>query len=100
MPYYPQDPVEFMQGEINLSREWHQVDEFAQCQMISPPLFQVEQNAYLQAPRGLLGAHGEQLVHGGTDTGAAGCIVDPSNLKSEPVEVSDIYEFVNFDYGV
>jgi hypothetical protein len=98
--YYPQVLVESMQGEItNPSSQWHHMAGFTQRQMISPPLplFQVEQHAYLQAPRGVVGARGEQVVHRGMDTGAAGCMVDPCNLKSEAVEVPDIYEYVDFD---
>jgi len=72
------------------------MDGFVQYQMISPPLSQVEQHAY-QTPRGVLDPHGEQLVQRGMDTGAAGCIVDPPNLKLEPVEVFDMFKYVNFN---
>lgn len=98
--YYPQVLMECTQGEINPSSQWHRMDGVTQRQMISPPqpLFHIlEPHAYLQAPRGMLGAQGEQVVHCGMDTGAAGCMVDPYDLKSEAVEVPDIYEYVNLD---
>ena len=97
MPY-PPEALESMQGEINPSSQWNLVDGFAHHQMISPP-FPVEQRALIQAPRGALDAHGEQLVDRMMDTGAADCMADPpiGNLKSEAMEVPEMFEFVNFD---
>jgi hypothetical protein len=89
--------MEFMQSEIIPSSQCHQMGGLAQCQMISPPLFQGEQHDYLEAPRGVLAVLGEELVYRGMDVGTAGCMVEPSNLKSEAEEVSDMYEYVDFD---
>ena len=96
MPYPPsQVDVEPVQGEINPSSQWQQVDEFTQRQIISPPQFQQPEHAHPQ-PWEEFGAHREQLVFPWTGPGAASCMADPPNLKPEEME-SDGYKFVDFD---
>ncbi|KAF8501474.1 hypothetical protein F5888DRAFT_1233915 [Russula emetica] len=84
MSHYPQVSMESMRVGINPSSQRHQMDGFAQGQVISPPPSQVE-HAYPQAPREALGA------------GAAGYMVDQSDLYSEAREVSKMYKYLNLD---
>jgi hypothetical protein len=99
MPYYPQVAMEPTQGEIKPSSQWHQMDGFAQCQMTSSPQFDVEQHDYPQAPSGwgVLGVYGEQPVDPQMGTVAAGCMTDPPNLKSEAMDASEMFKYVNLD---
>jgi hypothetical protein len=98
MPYNPQFlSMEFVQGEIDPSSQLHQSDVFAERQMIPPPQFPEEQHACSQTPRGVLGAHGEQLVDRQMGIVAAGRMVDPSNLNSEAIDVSEMSKYVNLD---
>jgi hypothetical protein len=91
MPYYPQIAMEPMESEIKPFSQWNQTDGFAQRQMISesPPQFYVERHAYpqleAQSGWGVLGTHGE-LVDRQMGTVAAGCMTEPSNLKSEAMD--------------
>jgi hypothetical protein len=62
--------------------------------------FQVEQHAYMQAPREGLGAHREQLVHRRMGTDTTGCMADSSNLNSDERDVPEMFKCINFDgYG-
>ena len=100
MPYDAQVAMESMQGENIPSSRGYQIDGSAKRQMLSPLQLPVEQYAssYPQAPRGVLGAPGEQIVYWLMGTGAAGSMADPSNLNSEAVKVSEMFdEYVNFD---
>jgi hypothetical protein len=86
--------MEPMRVEINPSSQRHQMDGFAQGQMISPRPFQVDhaylQASYPQAPPEVLGA----------GIGAACCMADQSNLNSEAREVTEMYKYLNLDgYG-
>ena len=94
MPYSPQFLIEFVQGEIDSSTQWHQNDGFTERQ-IPPPQFPVEQLACPQTPRGVLGIHGdspEQLVDR-----RMGCMADPSNLNPEAMDVSEMSKYLNLD---
>lgn len=92
---------EFAQGEIVPSSQWYPMSGFVEPQMTSPPHFQVEQHhdAYLQSPRGESGDHEEQLAQW-MGTEAADCMADPSNLKSEAMDLPEMFQYVDLDgYG-